>query len=82
MGINRVTLSQKLSGNPTIKTLHSIAENIGCEVGDFFTDEMTEQPGSSFTALIEYNGQLYSAHSLDELKTLVEEIEKSKNAEE
>jgi transcriptional regulator with XRE-family HTH domain len=40
MGINRVTLSQNLSGNPTVKTLQRIADVIGCKVGDFFRDEM------------------------------------------
>ena len=43
MGINRVTLSQNLSGNPTIKTLQRIADVIGCKVGDFFRDEMEEK---------------------------------------
>ena len=42
MGINRVTLSQNLSGNPTVKTLQRIADVIGCKVGDFFRDEMDE----------------------------------------
>ena len=40
MGINRVTLSQALSRNPTIKTLQRIADVIGCKVGDFFSDEI------------------------------------------
>jgi transcriptional regulator with XRE-family HTH domain len=41
MGINRVTLSQNLSGNPTVKTLQRIADVIGCRVGDFFRDDMS-----------------------------------------
>lgn len=40
MGVTRVTLSQTLSRNPTIKTLERIAEVIGCRVGDFFLDEV------------------------------------------
>lgn len=43
MGINRVTLSQNLSGNPTVKTLQRIANVIGCKVGDFFRDEMEDK---------------------------------------
>ena len=39
LGITRVTLSQNLSRNPTVKTLQKIAEVIGCNVGDFFNDE-------------------------------------------
>ena len=38
-GINRVTLMQTLSNNPTIGTLQRIADIIGCKVGDFFADE-------------------------------------------
>lgn len=40
LGISRVTLSQNLSRNPTIRTLQRIADVIGCRVGDFFLDEI------------------------------------------
>ena len=40
MGISRVTFTQNLSRNPTIKTLHRIADVLGCKVGDFFKDEI------------------------------------------
>ena len=40
MGISRVTLSQNLSRNPTVNTLQRIAKVIGCNVGDFFRDEI------------------------------------------
>lgn len=40
MGKNRVTLSQTISRNPTIETLQKIADTIGCNVGDFFRDEV------------------------------------------
>lgn len=40
MGVSRVTLSQNLSRNPTIKTLQRIADVIDCKVGDFFRDEI------------------------------------------
>lgn len=46
MGINRVTLSQALSRNPTIKTLQRIADVIGCRVGDFFADEIESKAPS------------------------------------
>lgn len=39
MGVGRVTLSQSLAGNPTLRTLQRIADVIGCNVGDFFEDE-------------------------------------------
>ena len=43
MGINRVTLSQTLSGNPTMSTLQRIADALGCKVGEFFLDELEEK---------------------------------------
>ena len=42
MGINRVTLSQMLSGNPTMSTLQRIADVLECKVGEFFLDEIDE----------------------------------------
>lgn len=43
LGITKGGLSQSINGNPTIETLRSIAEVIGCQVGDFFRDETTTQ---------------------------------------
>ena len=39
-GVNPVTLHQNLSRNPTINTLQRIANVIGCNVGEFFKDEL------------------------------------------
>lgn len=41
MGISKGAISQIVNGSPNIKTLRSIAQIIGCQVGDFFKDEMT-----------------------------------------
>ncbi len=46
MGITRVTLSQNLSRNPTINTLQRIASVVGCNVGDFFRDEVEVHPSA------------------------------------
>ena len=46
MGISKGGLSQLINGNPTIASLRSIANAIGCEVGDFFADEVTEETQS------------------------------------
>jgi transcriptional regulator with XRE-family HTH domain len=43
LGITKGGLSQSINGNPTVETLRSIAEVIGCQVGDFFRDEATTQ---------------------------------------
>lgn len=43
MGITKGGLSQIVNGTPNVRTLRTIAEIIGCKVGDFFTDEMTDK---------------------------------------
>lgn len=40
IGVTPVSFSQTISGNPTVRTLQRIADAIGCQVGDFFRDEM------------------------------------------
>ena len=47
MGVTRVTLSQTLSRNPTVKTLQRIADIIGCKVGDFFAEDITTPHGQN-----------------------------------
>ena len=47
MGITKGGISQIVNGSPNIKTLRTIADIIGCKVGDFFKDEMTEEIESS-----------------------------------
>ncbi len=41
MGITKGAISQIVNGSPNMKTLRTIAQIIGCQVGDFFKDEMT-----------------------------------------
>lgn len=47
MGISKGRLSQIINGKPTVENLRTIAEKVGCKVGDFFTDEMTEVENTS-----------------------------------
>lgn len=47
MGITKGGISQIVNGTPNVKTLRSIASIIGCKVGDFFLDEMTESVESA-----------------------------------
>ena len=47
MNITKGGISQIVNGSPNVKTLRTIAEIIGCKVGDFFTDEMTEEKESA-----------------------------------
>ena len=43
IGVNRVTLTLTLQGNPTYKKMKEIADAIGCDVMDFFKDEANHQ---------------------------------------
>ena len=78
MGVNRVTLSNMISGNPTYSTLSKIADAIGCKVGDFFLDEMS--PKESMTALVKHGEDLYSAVTTDELRRIADEIDEKNNS--
>lgn len=40
MNITKGGISQIVNGSPTVKTLRTIADIIGCNVWDFFRDEM------------------------------------------
>ena len=42
MGITKGGISQIVNGSPNVKTLRTIADIIGCNVWDFFKDEMKE----------------------------------------
>ena len=42
MEITKGGISQIVNGSPNVKTLRTIADIVGCKIGDFFTDEMTE----------------------------------------
>lgn len=74
MGINRVTLTNMISGNPTYNTMSRVAEAIGCSVVDFFSDERTDNKDIDFAAFIRYKGIHYTADNIDEFFKQVEEI--------
>lgn len=76
MGINRVTLTNMVSGNPTYNTMIRVAEAIGCSVVDFFADEREDgqKDCSDFAAFVRYKGIHYTADTLEEFLKQVEEI--------
>lgn len=59
MGITRVTLAQNLSRNPTVGTLQKIADVIGCNVGDFFIDDMNSKEESNTIVCPHCGGKIY-----------------------
>lgn len=80
MGITRITLTQNLSRNPTVGTLQKIANVIGCKVGDFFADEMSVND-SDLIALIRYKGHMYQAETIEDLKRIVNRLQKGEESE-
>ena len=66
---SKSSLSQSINGNPNLSTLQAIAEVIGCKVSDFFQDER-----SSFSAIIDYKGELKKVTSIEELEKIVQEL--------
>lgn len=74
MGINRVTLTNMVSGNPTYNTMVRVAEAIGCAVVDFFADEREDEKKTDFAAFIRFKGIHYTADTLEEFLKQVEEI--------
>lgn len=38
MGITNIALNQHINGNPSVAVLERIAQAIGCDVAEFFTD--------------------------------------------
>ena len=80
MGVNRVTLTLTLQGNPTYKKLKEIADAIDCDIVDFFRDEVSnlnthQIKGEEFTALIHHKGEFYKATTIEELKKIVTKID-------
>lgn len=72
IGINRVTLSNSINGNPTVETLQKIATALNVEVWELFTSSANTD---ELTALIDYRGVLYRFDSVEALKEFVGRLE-------
>lgn len=71
IGVSHASLSKMLDNNPTTNKLREIASIIGCKVGDFFTDEMSN---TDFVALIKSGSEFFCASSLKDLEDIVSEL--------
>lgn len=75
--ITKGALSKCLAdnGNPTIGTLKRIADVIGCKVGDFFADEVTDTPvTSSPGGGIVWGERFIPCSTIEELRAAVEQL--------
>lgn len=85
MGISKGTLSDAIRrDNMHTDTLRRIAKAAGCNVSEFFTDEdkpNEEGPSvaqeSIFTAMIDFDGQIYRADDTKELRTIISKLRQS-----
>ena len=69
MGVNRVSLSNSINGNPTLSTLEKVANALGVEVVDLFAPSRPD-----FSAFIEHGGKLYRVYSIRELENLIAKL--------
>ncbi len=72
IGINRVTLSNSINGNPTVETLQKIATALNVEIWELFTSSTNT---NELTALIDYKGVLYRFDNIESLKEFVKDLE-------
>lgn len=70
IGINRVTLSNSINGNPTKETLEKIAGALGVKITDLFED------ASGTIGVIRHNNKSYEINSIQDIERVLEEIKK------
>lgn len=71
IGINRVSLTNSINGNPTLETLEKIAEALGVKITDLFED------ASGTIGVIRHNDKSYEINSIHDIERVLEEIKKS-----
>lgn len=70
IGVNRVSLTNSINGNPTIETLQKIAGALGVKVTDLFED------ASDTIGVIRHNNKSYEINSIQDIERVLEEIKK------
>ena len=68
IGVAEISLSRSINGNPSLETLDKIATALQVPISEIF------KPNEGFTALIDNNGTLYRANSIEELERLITQI--------
>lgn len=70
--IAEISLSRSINGNPTLDTLQKIASALGVDIIELFTHTTNSTNG-----YIEHNGEIHKINSIEDIKKLLNEIEKS-----
>ena len=71
IGINAVTLSQSLNGNPTLSRLQQVADVLGVSVPDLFV----KPDSKSIFGCLYVNGAPHIVNNKDDVLNLLKEIE-------
>lgn len=72
LGINPITLSQSLNGNPTLSRLTEVADVLGVDVSELFVQPKGKQ---DIHGCIFINGKENIIHSREDIENLLKEIE-------
>ncbi|MBK5723102.1 helix-turn-helix transcriptional regulator [Dysgonomonas sp. Marseille-P4677] len=70
LGINRVSLSQQINGNPTVETLQKIAHALNVPISELF-----ERSDNDTIGIIRHKGKSYDINSIEDIKKILAEIE-------
>lgn len=77
LGIRRTSLAQAMSRNSfSTDKLSDIADVLGVGIPELFADECRQ--AETFLAVIKDGDRCYTAHSVDELQKVTDEIKKSR----
>ena len=74
LGINPITLSQSLNGNPTLSRLTEVADVLGVDVGELFVQPRTGK--GEIHGCLFVDGDPVIVNSKDELLTLAKALDK------
>lgn len=70
LGINRVSLSRNINGNPTVETLNKIAYVLGVNIRDLFAYDSE----SSISGFVKVNGQIYEVANVEDLEAILSKV--------
>lgn len=74
LGVNPVSLSSAINGNPTVATLEKIANVLGVDVADFFEKDYGVPVINGY---IEIGGEILKISSVFDLERALEKAQKS-----
>lgn len=70
LGINRVSLSQQINGNPTIETLQKIADALNVHISDLFDKPQAEE----ISGFVKVKGEVKEIKSKKDLEDILNNL--------